>query len=220
MIKKLFTDGGTIGKNPSDIGATWAWVGINEDEAVACHDYGVIKATPEWPTVSNNYGEFYALLKGLEAMPQAWSGRVYCDSQLTLGRFFHGWKNKNIPESLITRAQAAVHRIGKVTPTLLAGHPSKSDLEKGVTPDGRPVSEWNVFVDKLCNDAGAAYLKSQKEFDIVSTNASTRVNTEFHIQLNGSGTYFEHLQDLISFLQSELPLLSVNTELKIKKVVK
>jgi hypothetical protein len=126
--------------------------GVDEnDELVTCAS----RFEPAFiEPITNNFTEFLAMLHALEAMGEGWSGYVYCDSMLTLGRFFQGWKNKNIPDEFIVRAQLAVKRLGKITPVHISGHPTKKDLVKGMTKSGRPVSKWNEYVDKLCTEAG------------------------------------------------------------------
>jgi ribonuclease HI len=151
MIESLYADGGTVGANPSQIGGTWAWCAVDENDNRVAEGSGFVPAFIH--PISNNYTEFLALLLGLEAMEEGWSGKVYSDSQLTLGRFFQGWKNRNIPDEFIFRAQKALNRLGKITPVLLSGHPSKNELKTGLSKSGRPVSEHNAYVDRLCTNA-------------------------------------------------------------------
>ena len=153
MIISIYSDGGTVGANPSLIGGTWAWCAVDENDNRVLEASGFVEANSH--PISNNYTEFLALLNALEAMQPNWSGLVYCDSQLTLGRFFHGWRNRNIPDEFVFRAQKAVNRLGKVTPVLLSGHPSKGELKGGLSKSGRPVSHHNVYVDKLCSEAAS-----------------------------------------------------------------
>jgi ribonuclease HI len=95
-IIALYVDGGVIGSNPSMIGGTYAWRVVSDD-----HDpigYARVITTQEMGgPITNNQTEMLAMLQGLQRLPNSFDGAIYCDSQVTLGRAFRGWKWTNIP---------------------------------------------------------------------------------------------------------------------------
>lgn len=159
-IIALYADGGVIKKNPSTIGGTWAWCGVDESGNRVIEKYGAVPATAK-RTVSNNHTEQIAITLALEAMPDGWSGTVYSDSQIALGRVFKGWRENNLPQNISDRTRAAVRRLGTIKTVLLQGHPTKADLECGIGKKrGYPVSIHNVKCDDLCKLAAKEYLQS------------------------------------------------------------
>jgi len=155
MIIDLYADGGVIGPNPSLKGGTWAFVLVDrERDTKHFADSGVI--TPQdigVEKVTNNHSEYYALLMGLEAIKTPWMGHVYSDSNVSLGRLFRGWANRNLPGELMERSLAAIQKLGapeSIPHTLLDGHPTKKQLKEGFGKRGNPVSKWNVACDKRC----------------------------------------------------------------------
>ena len=159
-VVKIFTDGGVIKKNPSAIGGTWAWCGVDADGNRIAERSGVVPATDN-RTVSNNHTEQIAITLALEAMPDGWSGTVCSDSMIALGRVFKGWKENNLPENISRRSREAVARLGRIETVLLQGHPTKADLEWGIGKKrGFPVSEQNVWCDKACGLEAKKYLES------------------------------------------------------------
>lgn len=160
-MSALYCDGGVIGRNPSPQGGTWAFVWVIDDLIIKS-GYGVI--TPEqagMETVSNNLTEMLALVRGLQCIPAIWSGTVLSDSQITLGRAFDNWKWKNIPPWLRAEFEAQRARLTrwpKIDHTLLQGHPTRAELAAGVGSRGYPVSEWNVWCDRKCNEMAEKFL--------------------------------------------------------------
>ena len=148
-VTTLTTDGGVVGKNPSDFGGTWAFVATDKDDNLVFYRSGFYQAVGQ-PT-TNNHTEMFAAIMALESMPEGWSGTLVSDSQITLGRLFEGWRNKNLPNDLVTRAQKALKRLGTVKGNHVDGHPTKAHLEAGIGKRGNPVSKWNVVADQLCN---------------------------------------------------------------------
>lgn len=148
MIAKVYADGGVLGASRSEIGGTWAWRHVDEDDLHVDYAYGISRG----PT-TNNVQEFRALLYCLEALPEGWSGVVCSDSQITLGRFFQGWATQGISEDLLVRRDAVLARLGSLTPVRLDGHPTKDQLKRGVGRRGGPVSRHQVWCDIACNDA-------------------------------------------------------------------
>lgn len=145
-VVALYADGGVIGKNPSSIGGTWAWCGVDAEGRG-----GVVPAVEGRP-VTNNHTEQIAITLALEAMPDGWSGTVYSDSMIALGRVFKGWATKNLPRNISARSAAAVARMGAIEAVLLQGHPTKADLAAGIGKKrGYPVSVHNVWCDRECS---------------------------------------------------------------------
>jgi ribonuclease HI len=163
QIVALYADGGCILKNPSTIGGTWAWCAVDEHGARVIERGGVTPAT-ETREITNNHMEQIAITLALEAMPDGWSGKVYSDSQLALGRVFKGWRIRNLPSNVAKRSAAAVARLGRIEIALLQGHPTKADLARGIgARRGLPVSEHNVWADEECRRQAKAYLEKQKQ---------------------------------------------------------
>jgi len=147
---EVYADGGCVLVNPSPHGGTWAWCHVTAGERVRESGGTVTPAEIGMGKVSNNQTEFLALLLCLEALPDGWSGRVFTDSGVTLGRFRDGDKTKGIPAPWVRRLNAVRHRLGRLEYVLLGGHPSKKELAAGVRKDGKPVSEHNVWCDREC----------------------------------------------------------------------
>lgn len=161
-IVAIYADGGVIKKNPSTIGGTWAWCGVNAAGERVIEKSGVVEAT-EKRAVSNNHTEQIAITKALEAMPDGWSGIVYSDSQIALGRVFKGWRENNLPKNISVRSKKAVLRLGHIETVLLQGHPTKEDLKNGIGKKrGFPVSIHNVWCDKACGIEAANYVKTME----------------------------------------------------------
>lgn len=155
-VVALYADGGVVGKNPSTIGGTWAWCGVDAEGNRVVGRGGFVPATVR--PVTNNHTEQIAITLALEAMPDGWSGTVYSDSMIALGRVFKGWREKNLPRNVSERSAAAVARMGRVETVLLQGHPTKADLAAGVGKKrGYPVSIHNVWCDKECGRQADAY---------------------------------------------------------------
>lgn len=167
-IRALYTDGGLLSQNPSDVGGMWAWCGVdriderplvkgmltggvNVDAELVTSDSGIVLATPS-KLVTNNIVEMIAVVKALEAVPPGWSGNLYSDSEVTLGRVLYGHALRGLPPNVVERFHKAIMRVGPIKGVLLQGHPTKQDLLDGFgRKRGYPVSKWNVFVDNECN---------------------------------------------------------------------
>jgi ribonuclease HI len=160
----LYCDGGVIQVNPSPIGGTFAYR-ILRDGQVIRENGGVIVADSAQPLISNNLTEMLALVRGLGELPDDWTGTICSDSQITLGRAFHGWKWTNVPAWL--RHEYAANRLrlvnwAKITPLLLSGHPTRAQLQEGIGKRGTPVSEHNVWCDQQCGQMAAEVLNLLK----------------------------------------------------------
>ncbi len=174
MITELYCDGGVIGSNPSAIGGTFAWRAVHDDKH-SITESGVIGADDMGTNVTNNQTEMYALLRGLSRLPDDWVGTVYSDSQVTLGRAFQGWKWHNIPEwmhKLYREQRRRLVNWDQIKYVLLDGHPTRAQLAAGIGKRGHPVSEYNVWCDNACREAGERWL------DIIGTNIPSTLELE------------------------------------------
>lgn len=175
MVTHVYADGGVIRSNPSTLGGTWAW----------CHtltdiDAGWARKTGDWgyftpglfgtDTATNNVAELYAVVLGLEALPDGWSGTVCSDSKITLERL-RTWTNppgvavalRGVPPLLQQMVWRQVARLGwqSVRFLLHAGHPTRAQLESGTNSSGRPVSIHQVWCDAHCKAAADRYWLDQ-----------------------------------------------------------
>ncbi|MEN3333523.1 MAG: RNase [Blastocatellia bacterium] len=150
MIVALYADGGCVSRNPSPLGLTWAWCAVDENDRRVIERSGFVPS-PGDRLLTNNHAEQIAIVLALEAMPAGWSGLIYSDSMVALGRVFRGWRCTNLPECIIRRTQAAKHRLGTLRHELLKGHPTKRELAAGIGRNGRRVSSHNVWVDHACS---------------------------------------------------------------------
>lgn len=161
-IVAIYTDGGVILKNPSTIGGTWAWCAVDARGNRVIERGGAVPARDGQP-ITNNHMEQIALTLALEAMPDGWSGTVYSDSMIALGRVFKGWRLKNLPANVAKRSAAAVARLGHIETVLLQGHPTKADLACGMGKKRNlPVSIHNVWCDAECGLQAKAFLEKQE----------------------------------------------------------
>lgn len=161
MSDSIYCDGGVIRKNPSPYGGTWAWCRVIGGVKVE-HDSGTVSPTEVGlPAVTNNLTELLAVVKAMASLPDGWDGTLYTDSLVTLrrvavprGRF------AGIPDDL--RGQVVAHRkrLPRMRLTLVTGHPTKTELAKGVSEKGRPVSQWNVWCDAECQRLGLDLLRA------------------------------------------------------------
>ena len=158
-----FANGGGISRNPSPIGGTYAWTHVDAAgnrihtgsglvlPDLTADDLAITDAyNCPYDEVTNNLTEFIALTSALLALPEHWSGPVHSDSQVTLGRLFWGWKIPRIPVDWIVRASDALARLDTLTPVLLDGHPTRTQLAAGRGKRGHPVSEHQVWCDVEC----------------------------------------------------------------------
>lgn len=165
-IISLYTDGGIIGRNPSSIGGVYAWCGVDSTNIRIIEKSGVVLAT-ENRKITNNHTEQMAIVLALEAMINNWSGTLYSDSRIALGRVFLGWRNNNLPNNVIERTRNVIMKMGNIRPILLQGHPTQEDLQNGFGKKrGLPVSEHNVFCDEECARQKELYFKILQELEL------------------------------------------------------
>jgi ribonuclease HI len=150
-INEIYTDGGVIKSNPSPYGGTWAWCGVDAEGNRVIERGGFVEST-NTVQITNNHTEQMAIVRALEEMPDGWSGTLYSDSKVALGRVFRNERTKNLPECVIRRTKVAMARMGQIKTVLLQGHPTKDDLARGWGKKrGLPVSKHNVWCDEECN---------------------------------------------------------------------
>ena len=162
----LFTDGGIIGKNPSSIGGTWAYVLLENGKPIG-KGSGIL--TPEdigCSFVTNNVTELYALAMGVLSVPSGSSVNVYSDSQISLCRMFNrNPKMNGVPDWVEEEAIRAREHLKTLDHaySLLKGHPTKAQLKAGFGKSGSFVSIWNVYCDKQCSRLAKAFQVQQKQ---------------------------------------------------------
>lgn len=157
----LYTDGGCVQRNPSDIAITWAWV-VTIDGQPKAERFDFIRAT-DLPggRGTNNQAEFYAVLDAFRCLDDGAIVYVFLDSEITLKRWAHGAARRGIPDEWYRGMGAELKRHGGSFWYLLSGHPTRASLaqastnDDGKDNDGRLVSPYNVRVDFLCRMAGA-----------------------------------------------------------------
>lgn len=152
----IYADGGVLRPRGCEAGS-WAWVAADGYGNLLTYQFGWVEANPQIDMITNNLTEYLAVLRGLEALPDLWTGKVCSDSGITLGRFSQGWKTNGIPRGWLLRAEYALRRLA-VAPSdfiLHKGHPTREDLARGHgvrKSSGRsyPVSIHQELCDKLC----------------------------------------------------------------------
>jgi ribonuclease HI len=151
-VLAAYCDGGTIGKNPSYAGGTYAWLHVGPDRVVLKRDSGTLIPDPGLP-VTNNQAEFYAMLAALEALPDDWRGVVHSDSNVTLGRFGKLWSTVGIRGEWLDRMERIHRRMDrkKIKWVLLDGHPTAGQLARGTGKRGHPVDALQVWCDSECS---------------------------------------------------------------------
>lgn len=145
-VSLISTDGGLIGAPGKAEGVTWAYVHVNKHGIVIKKESGYdlrLKTSPQ--------AESLALIKALEALPEGWSGTVEGDCEYSMHVVFNLWRDKKLDPQLKERKNLL--NIGDVKLRHVKGHPSKKDRARGHTKTGKPVSEYNVICDDLCNSA-------------------------------------------------------------------
>jgi ribonuclease HI len=162
-IAKLYCDGGLIGSNPSPLGGTFAWIGLDsKGEEIASGKGIILPSDIGMESVSNNVSELYAAMDALEYVGEGWKGIIYTDSKITLHRIEHSKSFKGIPNFMRLKI-LDLRRCRKYRVVLLKGHPSQEDLKRGKTLDGKPVSIWNKKCDEMCNELAREFMNGKRE---------------------------------------------------------
>ena len=158
----IYTDGGVIGKNPSERGGTWGFVVVKDGKAIY-ELSGILRPIDiSLPVVTNNMTELWAIMSALE-WSNAWTPTIYTDSIIS---FYRLTKKKakwaGIPNDIRERFVAARSRHAlPVKAVHLKGHPTKAMLASGRCPKGTPVSKWNVRADDLCNAEARRFARGE-----------------------------------------------------------
>lgn len=156
----IYCDGGVVGHNPSALAGTWAFCHVDKDGNHIEEQSGLVMPD-ESPTglITNNLTEMIALVRAIERIDLGFTGTIYSDSQITLGRAFLGWKMDGIPERLEKCLRSAVSRLGTGFKwKLLDGHPTKAQLASGKGKRGNLVSVHNKWCDEECGRQAKAFL--------------------------------------------------------------
>lgn len=163
MDNHLYVDGGVVLKNPSPIGGTYAYRLLKDGEVVSEGGFFISCKDARVEAMTNNITEMMALVKGLENLPDDWTGTILSDSTITLGRAFSGHKWKNVPAWLCHRFVVQRYRLVNwniINKELLSGHPTRKQLATGIGKNGLPVSEHNVWCDQAARLAGERFMES------------------------------------------------------------
>lgn len=128
-IVVIYTDGATIGRNPSQVGGAWAWCGCDVFGKRVVENSGIVLRTRKYPElshyVSNNHMEFYAVGNALSYLPDGWSGKVITDSMVNISRFRNAGQRKlpkNTPYHWVHWFWKHLSRLGKVEAIWVKGH--------------------------------------------------------------------------------------------------
>lgn len=163
----VFTDGGVIGKNPSQEGGVSAYIVVRDEQPI-CHKAVVVSPGihVSGEVVTNNDTETLAIIGGLRAaMPYAKEGETInlaSDSFVALCRTKNGKPGKAYCERMHLKMQTTLDsmacRANDIRYHLLAGHPEEkgnSLLYGYKNKDGVawPSSHWNEKCDRMCNAA-------------------------------------------------------------------
>lgn len=147
----IYTDGGVIGPNPSELGGTWAYCWVNKNDKRIHTASGIV--TPEMvgvDKITNNLTELWAAMEALQSLPEMWRGTIYTDSKITLHRITNSKSFKGIPNTMRLKI-FDLRRDHKYKVVLIGGHPTKKQLIAGISKRGYPVSKHNVWCDERCN---------------------------------------------------------------------
>lgn len=171
-ITAVYSDAGLIGASASpECLGTYAWVHVGPSGERLAYGSGVQLAFASRP-LENNAAELAALLRGLRALPDGWSGDVFCDNRNALGWAGliakgdgSAWKTAGVPEEMARYLPKVLGRLGPLRGLLLDGHPTDAQLAAGAGKRGGPVSSWNRFCDDHCRAARAKWETQQSKED-------------------------------------------------------
>jgi ribonuclease HI len=157
-IAEVYSDGASF---YSGLIGTWAWCHVTGTGTRISEAAGVVHRDDFKRDVHPHFMEVLALLHGLEALPDRWSGTVRSDSQGAL-KVMSGQKLGKLPMPWATRIVLTRRRLGRLNLEWVRGHPKLSDLANGHRY-GVPVSEHNVYVDRRCHEESVRWLKGTTE---------------------------------------------------------
>lgn len=164
-IVGVYADGGVIGSSRSAVGGAWAWCHVTAKNVAIRQESGLLFPTSAWPDITNNYSEYVAAVRAIEALPEGWIGHIYLDSRITIGRLASGWATNGLPDKLVARGVRAIGRLGGTFWHLLDGHPTKEQLRTRVGSRGNPVSLHNVWADEECTRIMRVYVEQLRVRD-------------------------------------------------------
>ena len=114
-------------------------------------DSGIV--TPDFletNEVTNNQSELMAALQALLAQPPGWRGKLHTDSQVTIYRLNGGGTERSMTP-VLNRELTFARGHSRCEVSLVGGHPTKIDLEKGfLKRNGAICSKWNAACDARC----------------------------------------------------------------------
>lgn len=178
MIVSVYTDGGVIRKNPSEVGGTWAYCLVDEYGIRQGGQSGLV--TPQdigQRFVTNNVTELAAVLAALTALPDGWDGTIYTDSKVTMSRVSLGKNGRprkpqkvggfrsTIPDHMVNQLQIQQLRMGHYQVALVKGHASMDQIAASYNGDqsGQTHSRHNSWCDKECRKEAELFLRNQKK---------------------------------------------------------
>lgn len=169
-VRHVFADGGVILKNPSPYGGTYAWCWVDEADEVVAQGSGIVLPGERGlgDRITNNQTEYLAVAMAMKGLPDDWSGTVLSDSHCTLLRIFEGARCQNIPLAWVQHMQRIAARMGRVDYVLLAGHPTREQMEEGYRyrAGGKlPVSPFNVWCDLECGRRALEWKDAHPKFE-------------------------------------------------------
>lgn len=176
-VRELYCDGGLMKKNPSSIGGSWAFCGVDSERKLLIA-YADIVVCKESQIISNNTTETIAICKALELMPIGWDGTIISDSKVALTRTFSNPKFTGCPGNVRIRLKEAFNRLKVKNYIHVAGHPIITELKgefgfdnetnlplsRKLSDSGKqmPCSKHNAYVDALCNQVMKEYFEERE----------------------------------------------------------
>lgn len=149
-VVRAYCDGGVYGASRSDVAASWAYRIVDEGGKVIAEASGVLLPNALVDTLTNNYAEYVAAVRALEACPVGHRVILCSDSLITIRRLLDGWATNGLPEKLVRRGNKAVGRLSAVSDELHDGHPTALHLAQGYGKRGNPVSIHQQWCDREC----------------------------------------------------------------------
>ncbi len=167
-IGRVVCDGGIARVNPSPDGGMWAFRARGVCGTLVAEAVGVVLPSEiGMTTVSNNLTEALAVLIALEWLPAGWSGEVRTDSLNAIRVFRDDPEREWLPRDIVERAGEALDRVGRITWTLVKGHPLKKHIvrshagETVLSAKGYPYCLDNHWADEACTQAWKTYKESK-----------------------------------------------------------
>jgi hypothetical protein len=217
-ITHVYADGGLLGPNAKETGCVtggvYAWRHVCQEhlvpDVVIAEGSGYLSPSAFFPLglahctviprpgISSNLAELVAILAGLEALPDGWSGTVASDSHFVLLYWLFGkgtWAT--VPREQAERTARQLERLGPLIPLHLSGHPTQYELTAGFSKKGRPVSEHNVWCDDRCQQLRQSY------FDTVRARTQGKHEQEGIGAYNANGIRFLKEKDKIAFKEGD-----------------